>query len=128
MTKVNITIESDGLNIEQASILSAFLQSIQCKSVEVPEEAKDDFYDLTKPLPNDQKIKATRTRAKKEEPAIVIERDTFDQAAINEIEVEAEIEEEDPKEETKIPTLAEIRSEVFIKKDTHKDVIKAKIK
>ena len=133
MNTVKIEIQSNGLNDGQATLLGQFLVSLQNQAPEqVVNEGKEVQPEVAQPL---EAPKATTKKAKKEttksEPipageAIVDEAPT--QEEINEIEVN-EPEEVDRKEEAKPSvTLQDIRSLVFIKKDAHKEDMRAKLK
>lgn len=135
MTKVNISIESNGLNTTQASNLSAFLTSLgsdqDVKSVEDPINLPADELVEEKP-------KATRNRSKKVEAPAITE---TEQEEVNNIEaVEAEEvkpaaeepaeEEDDLMGEDAKPAISivEIRAKVSEKQADFKEQIRGKLK
>lgn len=123
MTNVNISINSDGLNSEQATALSNFLNTL---AQGTPTQGTGVIPISEGVQPAEDKPKATRNRSKKVEE---VKEEPIDQEAVNEIETTTEPEDDDfdaPTESKKV-TLQEIRSLVFEKKDAHKDTIKAEL-
>jgi len=122
MTNVNISINSDGLNSEQATALSNFLNTL---AQGTPTQGEGVIPVSEGDQPAEDKPKATRNRSKKVEE---VKEEPIAQEAVNEIETTLEEDDDlDGPAETKKVTLQEIRSLVFEKKDAHKDTIKAEL-
>jgi hypothetical protein len=137
MTKISITIETQGLDALQASNLATLLTSI----------AKNDIAGSPQPETNlepeqEEKPKATRNRAKKveapveEEPTNIFKKKNEEAKAENvevvEPETVAPTQEEEADdlmgEEVSEITIEKIRSLVSEKQADHKEAIRAKLK
>jgi hypothetical protein len=129
MTKISITIETEGLNATQATNLAAFLNSLESgKPFEVGSDAPEPVLNLEPE--QEEKPKATRNRAKKTEAPV--EEAKAESVEVVEPETVAPPQEEEADdlmgEEVPAITIEQIRSLVSEKQADHKEAIRNKLK